>query len=75
MFDKGKIYYLSFFSLFLNDLEEYLKDLNSTGVHLYDHNIDPSLYLEILPLIYADDTILVSENPNELQDTLNSFVN
>ena len=61
------------FSLFLNDLEEYLKDINSTGVQLSDPNIDPTLYIEILLLIYADDTILISDDPQKLQNTLNNF--
>ena len=61
------------FSLFLNDLEEYLKDINSTGVKLSDPNIDPTLYIEILLLIYADDTILISDDPQKLQNTLNNF--
>ena len=51
-----------------------MKDLNSTGVQLGDPNIDPTLYIEILLLIYADDTILISDDPQKLQNTLNNFV-
>ena len=62
------------FSLFLNDLEGYLKDLNSAGVQLSDPNIHPTLYIEILLLMYADDTILISDDPQKLQNTLNNLV-
>ena len=50
-----------------------MKDINSTGVQLSDPNIDPTLYIEILLLIYADDTILISDDPQKLQNTLNNF--
>ena len=51
-----------------------MKDLNSTRVQLSDPNIDPTLYIEILLLIYADDTILILDDRQKLQNTLNNFV-
>ena len=61
------------FSLFLNDLEAYLESKGHYGVELTD--IDGYIqYIQIMLLLYADDTILISESNISLQNTLDDFV-
>lgn len=43
------------FALFLNDLEDYLYNQQSNGLNLNDANVDPSIYLKLILLLYADD--------------------
>lgn len=63
------------FSLYLNDLEEYLYVNNVRGLTCLSNKIrkDLNLYLSLFVLLYADDTILLSENPEEFQYLLNTF--
>jgi len=63
------------FAVFLNDLEEYLDSRANSGVVL--DNFDDNLFqfIKILVLLYADDMILMSDNPTSLQKSLNDFVN
>ena len=46
-------------SLFLNDLESYLKDANNTGVTVES--------LVLIMLLFADDMAILGNSPNELQ--------
>lgn len=60
------------FSIFLNDLAEHMsKESNGINVEFSDRNID--CYIRLFVLLYADDTILVSETPEDLQTLLNSL--
>jgi hypothetical protein len=60
------------FSIFLNDLDEYLENhINGVQVNV---NIDEiNIYLKLYILLYADDTIIFSDNENDLQVALNLF--
>ncbi|MCG8112265.1 MAG: reverse transcriptase domain-containing protein [Candidatus Thiodiazotropha taylori] len=63
------------FTIFLNDLEHYLTSKHINGVKI-DYNLDEaSLYLKILLLLYADDTVIFSENADDLQHALIEFEN
>lgn len=61
--------------MYLNDLEEYLHVNNVRGLTCLSNKIrkDLNLYLSLFVLLYADDTILLSENPEEFQYLLNTF--
>ena len=61
------------FSLFLNNLENYLFSRNGTGIPVDYEDEDISVYLEILILLYVDDTVIFGTNPQSLQDNLNTF--
>ena len=62
------------FSLFLNDLHSYLHINGSVGVELI--NPDTAiLWLKLLVLLYADDTVIVSSSASDLQNSLNTFHN
>ena len=58
--------------MFINDLESHLIFKNSSGVSLQS-DIDEQFWLQVLVLLYADDTILLAENANDLQNTINHF--
>ena len=59
------------FSMFLNDLESSLLGNGSVGVELKDSsNI---LWLKLLLLLYADDTIIISDNDRDFQKSLDAF--
>ena len=65
------------FALFLSDLEEYFVQYNIEYLKKVDKNFQKELdmYMEIFLLLYADDTILLSETEKGLQQLLNAFCN
>lgn len=60
------------FSIYLNDLESHL-GLTNDGIIIERQNIQADLYLKLFVLLYADDTIIVSDSPESLQKLLNDF--
>jgi hypothetical protein len=60
------------FSIYLNDLEEHLSR-NNQGIDI--ENIDDNVltYLKLFVLLYADDTVIISENESVFQNLLNDF--
>lgn len=61
------------FSIFLNDLEEYLRNNGVYGVSK-DTTIDGAhMYLKLFILLYADDTVIFSDNEIDLHNALNKF--
>ena len=63
------------FSVFLNDLESFLTMNNINGLQNISEMIGNELYIyiKLFAMLYADDTILFAETPDELQDVLNCF--
>ena len=61
------------FALYLNDLESYLLHKNLSGITFDIPDNDVELYLKIFSLLYADDTVIMADNPTDLQDCLNAF--
>ena len=64
------------FSLYLNDLQEFLqeahlglKEIRDLVTHTFDNNLCALLKLYIL--LYADDTVLLAESPKDLQNSIN----
>jgi len=64
------------FSLFLNDLEQYLINKDNNGINLSEYTNDTDLLplLKILVLLYADDTVLIANDHLSLQKSLNDFM-
>ena len=62
------------FSLFLNDLELNMCSDGALGVELKD-TLDPTLWLKLLILLYADDTVILSDNQTDFQNNLTIFDN
>jgi hypothetical protein len=56
------------FSMFLNDLEEFMISNDATGLNSLSSKFenDFNMYLNLFVLFYADDTVLMSENPEDL---------
>ena len=54
------------FSLFLNDLDEFLVSNNNNGIDLSNSSNELLPIFRILLLLYADDTILMAEDQQTL---------
>lgn len=65
------------FSIFLNDLEEYFIENNIDSLEKISSICQESLlvYIKLFLILYADDTVLMSETPEGLQKTLTAFEN
>ena len=64
------------FSLYLNDLHSFiLNSGNVNGIKLEEEEFDNNLinYLKLFILLYADDTVIVSESAEDLQNALNTY--
>ena len=63
------------FNLFLNDLEDFFIENNVNGIECSEHHLDDSLmvFLEIFLLLYADDTIILSNTAEGLQNALDTY--
>ena len=65
------------FAIFINDFENTLRE-NCNGVNLLTSDLKEKLlkenicvYLKLFTLLYADDTIVLAESENDLQEALN----
>ena len=63
------------FLLYMNDLTDFLVNRNITGLSSISDSLEQELdvYLKIFILLYADDTVLMSESKDDLQHQLNEF--
>ena len=63
------------FALFLNDLESFMNSSSLHRVCLTEHNKrnDAIVYLKLLLLLYADDTVIFSDNHQGLQKALDNL--
>ena len=61
------------FSIYLNDLEHYLNSHQVTGIICDAEGEQLRTYLKLFILLFADDTVLLSENKTDLQNALNIF--
>ena len=61
------------FSLYLNDLEDFLTRDPSAGLEFETRDDEMFIYLRLIVLLYADDTVLLANNEIDLQRTLNEF--
>ena len=61
--------------LFLNYLETFLENSNATGLKILFNEIEQELgyYVKLFVIIYADDTVLLTEYVSNLQSMLNLF--
>jgi hypothetical protein len=65
---------LSFlFSIYLNDLEQFLNDRNVNGLTSIteDFEIELDVYLKLVVLLYDDDTVIILESKGDMQNQLN----
>ena len=63
------------FGLYLNYLETFLTSKNSQGVKSIseDFKNELQIYVKLLTILCADDTVLLAESAEELQSELNYF--
>ena len=61
------------FALFLNDMQSYIESNGGLGIELNDDR--DILWLKPLILLYADDTVILSDTAETLQSCLNAFHN
>ena len=64
------------FSIYLNDLQQFLEERNVCGLDCISDEIagEFDIYLKLFVLLYADDTVLFSDSASDLQLQLNIFV-
>ena len=63
------------FSIFMNDLEDYLEQHGLSGIicETQDAEYIAVTYFKLFILLYADDTVIISETSDVLQEALNTF--
>ena len=63
------------FALYLNDLEDFVIGHDVSGVSSSSSQFynDIVIFLKLFLLLYADDTVLISESAEDLQVSLNAF--
>lgn len=61
------------FSIFLNDLENYLRCNYVSGVDIGVTTDEIHIFLKLFILLYADDTVIFSDNKDQLQYALDIF--
>ena len=61
------------FAIFLNDLEDYLQQNNCTSINLQPTDLDLTIYIKLLVLLYADDTVVFGKDAKTFQENLNTF--
>ena len=61
------------FSLYLNDLEQYLDENNAIGLISLTEDLEQELntYLKLFILLYADDTVILAESSDDMQNQIN----
>lgn len=61
------------FSIYLNDLENYLRINDVSGIECTLHTDELFMFFKMFVLLYADDTVLLAKSSNDLQHALNAF--
>lgn len=63
------------FSIYINDLEDFLLDKNIAGLQSISSSIEDELmlYMKLCLLFYADDTVIMTETADDLQKALDEF--
>ena len=74
-FERETMYLRFLFSLFLNDLEIFLEDKYVTGLESISDDLENQLniYLILFIILYADDTVILSESESDLHAQLDAF--
>ena len=61
------------FAIYLNDFQQYLADRTKGLTELEDCLEDIGVFLKLYVLLYADDTVILAESANDLQESLNAL--
>ena len=62
-------------SLFVNDLETFMDNSGSQGISILNHDFENYVltYLNIIVLLYADDSVIFKDSETVLQTALHNF--
>lgn len=73
--DKVNIYIHFFFSLYINDLDMFLREKGIVGLQIVSIKVNWGRinYLKLFILLYADDTVIMAESARDLQHALHEF--
>ena len=61
------------FAIYLNDLESFRSFNNCSGIDIDIQEENLMIFIKHFVILYADDTILLSDNAKQFQETLNIF--
>ena len=61
------------FSVYLNDLDYFMHTSGCKGIEVNIHDHEYIIFLILFVILYADDTLVLSDNPKDFQDMLNVF--
>ena len=61
------------YMIFLNDLESFLMTNSEVGVTIDYNDTEISIFMRLVVLLYADDTVIVAKSENDLQYTFDRF--
>ena len=63
------------FSMYLNDLEQFLNDRNVNGLvsSTEDFESELDVYLKLFVFLYANDTVIMLESKEDMQNVFNDF--
>jgi hypothetical protein len=66
---------LSFFYIFLNDLEQFFIDLNGCPLELVLEKSlsELNIFIELIVILYADDTVILADSVEGMQNALDIF--
>lgn len=57
----------------MNDLENFLSTNGGSGNNIDIDDATVTIFIKLLVILYADDTIILSDNVNDFQQMLNIF--
>jgi hypothetical protein len=75
LYDKEKINFPFFFSIFLNDLEVFFRQLDGEPLKIIQEKLENELqiFYNFFVILYADDTVILSETKESMQQALDIF--
>lgn len=63
------------FAIYMNDLENFMRLNGCTGIDIDMHDENVLIFIKLFVLLYADDTIVMSDNIKDFQEMLYIFNN
>ena len=70
---QGENFFPLLFAIYLNDLETYMELYNCKGIEIGILDEIVLIFLKLFVILYADDTIILSDDVKRFQDMLNVF--
>ena len=61
------------FSVYLNDLDYFMHASGCKGIEINIHDHEYIIFLILFVIIYADNTLVLSDSLKDFQDILNAF--